>query len=60
MQRILSRAFPSTSSALSTNTPFMIDRRPPPDLGKWANFKRFLWNKEKRTFCNRTFSSWCN
>lgn len=46
----------STDSTIS-HGPFFPDRRVQRD-GRCVRFKRFLWNPELRTVCNRTGKNW--
>lgn len=35
-------------------------RIPQPDLGPFRNFLRFLWDKERKAFLDRTAKEWGN
>lgn len=47
----------STDSTIS-HGPFFADRRVQQE-SRCERCKRFLWDSEKRTFCNRTCTNWC-
>ncbi|KAF5288019.1 hypothetical protein FQA39_LY15548 [Lamprigera yunnana] len=54
MMQLMSTPFSSSSDG----TTHFINRRPSPPQTKWTAFRKFVWDKQKNTFCGRNCLDW--
>lgn len=47
-------------SALKHDEKYYRSRKPKPDLGTVENFKKFVWDPERRAFLDKTRREWGN